>query len=81
MTALHVAALLGVALTGAATVLMRDPLRPIVTSGVFGLALAVLFFVFAAPDVALSELVVATVALPAMALLTLARMTREDDEE
>jgi energy-converting hydrogenase B subunit D len=74
MTALHDAALLVVALTGTATVLVREPLRQLVVAGVFGLALGILFFVFGAPDVALSEIVVAAVAVPAMALLTLSRM-------
>jgi energy-converting hydrogenase B subunit D len=82
MTALHVAALGVVTLTGTATVLVRDPLRQLVMAGIFGLALAILFFVFGAPDVALSEVVVAAVAVPAMALLTLSRMadrgTREE---
>ena len=81
MTALHVVALAVVALTGSATVLVRDPARQLVVAGFFGLALAVLFFVFGAPDVALSQIAVATVAVPVMALLTLARMAdRENDE-
>ena len=75
MTALHVAALGVVALTGTATVLVRDPLRQLVVAGIFGLALGILFFVFGAPDVALSEIVVAAVAVPAMGLLTLSRMS------
>jgi energy-converting hydrogenase B subunit D len=74
MTALHVTALIVVALTGTAVVLMRDPLRQLVVAGFFGLALALLFFVFGAPDVALSQIVVATVAIPVLALITLARM-------
>lgn len=74
MTALHVTALVVVAATGTAVVLVRDPLRQLVVAGFFGLALALLFFVFGAPDVALSQIVVATVAVPLLALLTLARM-------
>jgi uncharacterized MnhB-related membrane protein len=81
MNALHLIALAAVAITGTATVLVRDPPRQLVVAGFFGLALAVLFFVFGAPDVALSQIVVATVAVPVMALLTLARMAdREKDE-
>jgi energy-converting hydrogenase B subunit D len=81
MTALHVVALAVVALTGTATVLVREPPRQLVVAGFFGLALAVLFFVFGAPDVALSQIAVATVAVPVMALLTLARMAdREKDQ-
>jgi energy-converting hydrogenase B subunit D len=77
MTALHVAALAAVAVTGTATVLVRTLARQLVVAGFFGLALAVLFFVFGAPDVALSQIVVATVAVPVMALLALVRMERD----
>jgi energy-converting hydrogenase B subunit D len=81
VTALHVTALLVVAVSGTAVVLMRDPLRQLVVAGFFGLALALLFFVFGAPDVALSQIVVATVAVPLLALLTLARMREREDRE
>jgi energy-converting hydrogenase B subunit D len=81
MSALHAVALVVVAITATATVLVRDPPRQIVVAGFFGLALAVLFFVFGAPDVALSQIGVATVAVPVMALLTLARMARREEEE
>jgi uncharacterized MnhB-related membrane protein len=82
MSALHAIALLVVAVTGTTTVLVREPPRQLVVAGFFGLALAVLFMTFGAPDVALSQIVVATVAVPVMGLLTLARMARheEDDE-
>jgi energy-converting hydrogenase B subunit D len=79
MTALHVIALAVVALTGTIVVLVRDPLRQAMAAGVFGLALAILFFAFQAPDVAFSEIVVATAAVPLMVLLALAKI-REDDE-
>ena len=81
MTVLHAVALAAVALTGTATVLVRDPARQLVVAGFFGLTLAVLFLVFGAPDVALSQIVVATVAVPVMALLTLARLAREEEDE
>jgi energy-converting hydrogenase B subunit D len=81
MTALHVTALAAVAVTGTAVVLMRDPLKQLVVAGFFGLALALLFFVFGAPDVALSQIVVATVAVPLLALLTLVRMRERQDSE
>jgi multicomponent Na+:H+ antiporter subunit A len=81
MTALHVAALAAVAVAGTATVLVRTPAHQLVVAGFFGLALAVLFLVFGAPDVALSQIVVATVAVPVMGLLTLVRLAREEDEE
>lgn len=83
MNFLHAAALLAVAGCGTAVVLTRDPTRQVIMTGFFGLLLAVLFFVFQAPDVALSQIVVGTVAVPVMALLTLARLRararRRDD--
>jgi uncharacterized MnhB-related membrane protein len=85
VTVLHVASLLAVAVAGTATVLTREPLRQAVVSGALGLALAVMFLAFGAPDVALSQIVVAGVALPVMVLLTLAKIRtderdREEDE-
>jgi energy-converting hydrogenase B subunit D len=80
VTALHVVALAAVVIAGTATVLTRDPARQLVVGGFFGLTLAVLFLVFGAPDVALSQIGVATVAVPVMGLLTLARMARRDRE-
>jgi energy-converting hydrogenase B subunit D len=81
MTVLQVVSLLAVAATGTATALVRTPPRQLVVAGFFGLSLAVLFFVFGAPDVALSQIAVATVAVPVMGLLTLARMAEREDEE
>ena len=72
-----------VAVGGTAVVLTRDPLRQAIVAGVFGLLLGVLFFAFQAPDVALSQIVVGSVALPAMLVLTLAKLAqlrRESDE-
>lgn len=81
MTVLQVVALAAVALAGTATALVRDALRQLVVAGFFGLSLAILFFVFGAPDVALSQIVVATVAVPVMALLALARFEQRGDDE
>ena len=67
-----------VACAGTATVLVRRPARQLVVAGVFGLSLAIMFFAFGAPDVALSQIVVSAVAVPVMALLTLARFERDD---
>ena len=65
-----------VAVGGTAVVLVRDPLRQAIVASVFGLLLALLFFAFQAPDVALSQIVVGTVALPSMIILTLAKLAR-----
>jgi energy-converting hydrogenase B subunit D len=78
------ASLLLVALGGAAVVLTRDPARQAVVAGIFGVSLTILFFVFQAPDVALSEMVVGTVGVPAMVLLALAKIRmqgRAQEEE
>jgi len=74
VSALQTVGLLAVAVAGTATVLTRDPLRQALSSGVLGLALAVLFLAFGAPDVALSQIVVAGVAVPVMVLLALAKI-------
>jgi energy-converting hydrogenase B subunit D len=61
-------------------VLARRPLRQAMLASIYGLALGVLFFVFQAPDVALSQTVVGAVALPLMILLALAKV-QEDNQE
>ena len=80
MTLLQIAALSAVAIGGTAVVLARDPLRQVLVLSVFGMGLAMLFFVFQAPDVGLSEIVVSTVGLPVMILLAL-RKVREHEKE
>jgi uncharacterized MnhB-related membrane protein len=65
-----------VAVGGTAVVLVRDPLRQAIVAGIFGLLLALLFFAFQAPDVALSQIVVGSVALPLMIVLTLAKLAQ-----
>jgi energy-converting hydrogenase B subunit D len=76
MIVLQVAALAGVAVAGGAVALSADPLRQTLVLAVYGMALTMLFFVFQAPDVALSEIVVSSVGLPVMILLAL-RKVRE----
>jgi energy-converting hydrogenase B subunit D len=82
LTVLQGALLVLVALGGTAVVLARDPLRQAIVASVFGLLLGLLFFAFQAPDVALSQIVVGSVALPSMIVLTLAKLARlqEPDE-
>jgi len=81
MIALQAAALAAVLVAGTATVLVREPVRQAVVSGIFGLTLAILFFVYQAPDVALSQIVVSSVAVPLMVLLTMAKLRGEDEED
>jgi energy-converting hydrogenase B subunit D len=80
MTVLQIAALAAVAVGGGAVVIAPDPLRQVLVLGIFGMSLAVLFFVFQSPDVALSELVVSSVGLPVMVLLTLRKLRQQEDE-
>jgi energy-converting hydrogenase B subunit D len=75
---LQIAALAAVAIGGASVVLAPDPLRQVLVLGIFGMSLTVLFFVFQAPDVALSEIVVSTVGLPVMVLLALRKIRAHD---
>ena len=78
MTAVQAVALLLVAASGTAVVLTRDPLRQALVVAIFGLLLALLFFVFQAPDVALSMIVVSSVALPAMILLAIRKVAERE---
>ncbi|MGO9497440.1 MAG: Na(+)/H(+) antiporter subunit B [Solirubrobacteraceae bacterium] len=85
MTVLQTVALAAVALGGGAVVAAKDPLRQALVLSIYGLALTMLFFVFQAPDVALSEIVVSTVGLPVMLLLALRKIreherARRDDD-
>jgi uncharacterized MnhB-related membrane protein len=78
MTAVQAVTLILVAAGGTAVVLTRDPLKQAIVAGIFGLLLALLFFVFQAPDVALSQITVSSVALPLMILLALAKIRAEE---
>jgi len=63
-----------VGLGGLAVVSVRDPLRQAIVLGIYGLTLILLFVVLQAPDVALSEIVVSSVAFPFILLTALAKM-------
>lgn len=74
MIVLEVCVLLLVAAAGTAVVLTRDPLNQAIVASFYGLVLGIMFFVYQAPDVALSQIVVGAVALPLMILLALAKV-------
>jgi len=76
VTEVQALSLVLVAAFGGATVAVRDPVRQAFTAGVFGLALALLFLVFQAPQVAMSQIVVGGAALPLMVLFALAKVGR-----
>jgi uncharacterized MnhB-related membrane protein len=79
MIMLQLGVLVLIALAGTAMALAYEPKRQVMVSGVFGGLLAIFFFVFQAPDVALSQLVVGAVAYPLMVLLALARAQGVDE--
>ncbi|HEY2031548.1 MAG TPA: DUF4040 domain-containing protein [Myxococcales bacterium] len=76
--AVQVLLLLLVAFGSMQVVRTRDPLNQAIAVSLYGLVLALVFFVFQAPDVALSQIVVGAVALPLMIVLTLLKVKRND---
>jgi energy-converting hydrogenase B subunit D len=81
VTILQIAMLAAVAVSGGAVVLSEEPLRQTLLLGLFGLALTALFFVFQAPDVALSEIVVSTIGLPVMVLLAIRKINEQGADQ
>jgi uncharacterized MnhB-related membrane protein len=77
MIALQICVLLLVGATGSAVVLVRVPARQLIVMSLFGLTLAIMFAVFQAPDVALSQLAIGSVALPLMTLLALVELGKK----
>lgn len=81
MIPLQVAILLVVAFAGTAVVLSRDLLRQAVVNGAYGLVLTLLFVVFQAPDVALSMLVVGSIAYPLILVVAITKVRRRGGDE
>jgi energy-converting hydrogenase B subunit D len=69
-----------VAAAGLGVVLTREPPKQAVVVSLYGLLLAVMFFLFQAPDVALAQITVGAVALPLMILLALAKIRRKEEK-
>ncbi len=74
MNVLLVITFLLVAFSGTGVIFTRDPLNQAVAVGLYGILLGLLFLLLQAPDVALSQIVVATVAIPLMILFALAKI-------
>ncbi|HEV2462847.1 MAG TPA: DUF4040 domain-containing protein [Acidobacteriaceae bacterium] len=70
--------LLLIAISGFMVVRTRDVTAQILSLSFYGLLLALMFFFFQAPDVALSQIVVGAVALPLMVILAIARMQHHE---
>ena len=83
MTAIQALLLTLVGAVGLLTVRTRVPVRQTLVASLLSLLLALLFFVVQAPDVALSELVIGSAAVPLMLLLAIAKLReqRARDEE
>ncbi len=67
-------ALVMTAVVATVVVLAREPKRQIFCFMLYGLVLTLLFAALQAPDVALSELAVGSIAIPFAVLLTLVRI-------
>ncbi|MFZ0387917.1 MAG: DUF4040 domain-containing protein [Solirubrobacteraceae bacterium] len=80
MTLLQIIALGLVAVGAAAVVLTPDPLRQLMVVGIYGISLTFLFFIFQAPDVALSELVISGIGLPLIVLAALRKIRTQDEQ-
>jgi energy-converting hydrogenase B subunit D len=79
MDALQITSLMLVGIGATAVVLIRAHARQVLALSVYGVLMAVLFLVFQAPDVTLSELTVGAVALPIVLLLTLAKIRKPEE--
>ena len=78
MNVLQVMILLMVAASGLAVVLTREPLHLAIVASFYGILLGLMFFLFQAPDVALSQITIGALALPLMILLALAKIRRSE---
>jgi uncharacterized MnhB-related membrane protein len=78
MILIEIGILLFVALAGTCVVLTRDPAAQPIAISYFGIILAIMFLIFQAPDVSLSQIVIGTVGLPLMILLCLAKLKRDE---
>ncbi len=82
MLVMQIAVLFFIALAGTAVVLTRDPKSQVIGLSFYGVLLGLMFFIFQAPDVALSQITVGAVALPLMVMLALTkiRIAQQDRE-
>ncbi len=76
MTVMQATILLLLVLGSASVVVTRDPVEQAIVVSFYGLLLALMFFLFQAPDVALAQITVGAVALPLMVLLALVKIRR-----
>jgi len=79
MDVLQVTVLVLVAGGAVVVVRTRERVRLVLVLSCYGMLLAILFFVFQAPDVTLSELAVGGVALPLILLLAIAKVRKRPE--
>jgi len=78
MNTLQVTVLVLVAVGATVVVRTRTRVRQVLALSVYGMLLAILFLVFQAPDVTLSELTVGAVVLPIILLLAIAKVRKRE---
>jgi uncharacterized MnhB-related membrane protein len=80
MLTMQIAILVFVMVAGTAVVLTREVRNQVIGLSFYGLLLALMFFIFQAPDVALSQIVIGAVALPLMFMLAIAKIRRNEHQ-
>lgn len=70
--------LLLVAIAAPGVVLSREPKEQVVALSFYGLLCGLMFFIFQAPDVALSQITIGAVMLPLMIMLAMTKMRRQN---
>jgi energy-converting hydrogenase B subunit D len=78
MMLLGIGVLLMIAVTALCVVRTHDPTCQLLALSFYGLLLALMFFVFQAPDVAISQIAVGAIALPLIIMLAISRMRARD---
>jgi energy-converting hydrogenase B subunit D len=78
MNTLQITVLVLVAAGAMVVVRTRTRVRQVLALSVYGMLLAILFLVFQAPDVTLSELTVGAVVLPIILLLAIAKVRKRE---
>lgn len=78
MSLLEWTILLLIAIGAPGVVLSREPTEQVVALSFYGLLCGLMFFIFQAPDVALSQFTIGAVMLPLMIMLALTKMRRQN---
>jgi energy-converting hydrogenase B subunit D len=78
MMILGIGVLLLIAVTAFCVVRTHDTTAQVMALTFYGLLLAMMFFIFQAPDVAISQITVGAIALPLIIMLAISRMRVRD---